>query len=71
MLAVVAGKPVLTVADQGLNAKEAMVQFVMVDGRVRFEIRNDAVQAGGLTFSSKLQALSAAKKGDGQKGEGR
>jgi hypothetical protein len=65
MLAAVAGQPVLTVADQGLSAKGAMVQFVLADGRVRFEIRPDAVQAGGLTLSSKLQALSAApQKGD-------
>jgi len=55
---------VLTVADQDLTAKGAMVQFIMVDGRVRFEIRSDAVQAGGLTLSSKLLALSASQKGD-------
>ncbi|MET3664941.1 YfiR family protein [Caulobacter sp. 1776] len=65
-LAAVAGQPVLTVADRGLNAKGAMVQFIMVDGRVRFEIRSDAVQAGGLVLSSKLQALSAPQKGDGR-----
>jgi hypothetical protein len=64
MLAAVAGQPVLTVADQDLTAKGAMVQFVMVEGRVRFEIRSDAVQAGGLTLSSKLLALSAPQKGD-------
>lgn len=70
MLAAVAGQPILTVADQGLSAKGAMVQFVLVDGRVRFEIRPDAVQAAGLNLSSKLLALSAPQK-DGQKGEGR
>lgn len=64
MLTAVAGQPVLTVADQGLSANRAMVQFVMVEGRVRFQIRSDAVQAGGLNLSSKLQALSAPRKGD-------
>ncbi len=70
MLAAVAGQPMLTVADQGLSAKGAMVQFVMLEGRVRFEIRSDAVQAGGLTLSSKLQALSAPQKAENQRGDG-
>lgn len=64
MLTAVAGQPVLTVADQGLTAKGAMVQFVIVEGRVRFEIRGETVQSAGLTLSSKLQALSAPRKGD-------
>ncbi len=59
MLAVVAGKPVLTVADEDLEASGAMVQFVTVDSRLRFSIRADAAQASGLTLSSKLLALSA------------
>lgn len=70
MLAAVAGQPILTVADQGLSAKGAMVQFVIVAGRVRFEIRADAVQAAGLSLSSKLLALSAPQRED-QKGDRR
>lgn len=58
MLAVVAGQPVLTVADEALEAPGAMVQFVNLDGRVRFEIRPEAAQASGLVLSSKLLALS-------------
>ncbi len=63
MLAAVAGQPVLTVADQDLAADGAMVRFVKVDGRVRFEIDAAAAEAGGLTLSSKLLSLSASGKG--------
>jgi hypothetical protein len=66
MLAMVAGEPVLTVADETLEAPDAMVQFVTVEGRVRFEIRADAAQAGGLVVSSKLQALAATPRDAGK-----
>lgn len=66
MLDVVAGQPVLTVADETLEAPDAMIQFVRVEGRVRFEIRAGAAQAGGLTLSSKLLALSASPKDGGR-----
>lgn len=62
MLTMVAGQPVLTVADEALDAPGAVVQFTTVDGRVRFEIRPDAAQAAGLTVSSKLLALAAPAK---------
>lgn len=66
MLALVVGQPVLTVADEGLDAPGAVVQFVTVDSRVRFEIRADAAQAAGLTISSKLLALAAQAKEGGR-----
>lgn len=66
MLAAVAGRPVLTVADETLEAPAAMMQFVTVDSRLRFTIRADAAQAAGLTLSSKLLALSAQPR-DGAK----
>lgn len=66
MLALVAGKPVLTVADEALEAPGAVIQFVTVNGRLRFEIRPDVAQAQGLGLSSKLKALSASKSGDGR-----
>lgn len=66
MLAVVAGKPVLTVADEDLEASGAMVQFVTVENRLRFSIRADAAQAAGLTLSSKLLALSAPPRDSGR-----
>lgn len=61
MIAAVAGRPVLTVADDGLDAAGAMIQFVTLEGRVRFEIRGDAAQTEGLVVSSKLLSLSVTR----------
>ena len=66
MLATVAKKPVLTVADEDLEVSGAMVQFVTVGNRLRFSIRADAAQAAGLTLSSKLLALSAPPRDGGK-----
>lgn len=66
MLAMIAGQPLLTVADEGLDAPGAMVQFVTVDSRIRFAIRADAAQAAGLTVSSKLLALAAQPRETGR-----
>ncbi|PIB91333.1 hypothetical protein CSW62_06925 [Caulobacter sp. FWC2] len=66
VMAMVAGQPVLTVADEGLEAPGAVIQFVMIDSRLRFEIRADAAQAAGLTVSSKLLALAAQPKESGR-----
>lgn len=66
MLAMVAGKPVLTVADEELEAPGAIVQFVIIDSRLRFSIRADVAQAAGLTLSSKLLALSAQPREGGK-----
>jgi len=66
MLAMAAGQPVLTVADEALEAPGAMIQFVTLDSRTRFEIRADAAQASGLVVSSKLQALAAQPKDSGR-----
>jgi len=35
-----------------------MVNFVMVEGRVRFEVALDAVQRSGLKMSSRLLAVA-------------
>ncbi len=55
----VQGKPVLTVAEDG-SANEAIIQFLLVDGRVRFKI--DAITAANsnLTLSSKLLTLATS-----------
>lgn len=66
MVAAVAGRPVLTVADERLDAPGAMIQFVTVDGRLRFEIRAEAAQTEGLVLSSKLLSLSLAPRGGGR-----
>lgn len=64
MLAAVDGQPVLTVADDRFPAKRAMIQFVLIDGHVRFEIRSALAQGSGLVVSSKLEALSATTRGE-------
>ena len=66
MLAAVAGRPVLTVADEALNAPGAVVQFVTLGSRLRFTIRGDLAQAAGLTLSSKLLALAAQPRDGGR-----
>jgi hypothetical protein len=58
MLRSVAGQPVLTVTDQQLGGGGGMIQFVIVDGRVRFEINAAAAKASGITIGSKLQQLA-------------
>ena len=62
LLKAVAGKPVLTVADQDRGVTGAMIEFVLKDGRVRFTIDADTAQAGGLTISSKLLGLALSVK---------
>jgi len=59
MLAAVSGRPVLTVADERVEAPGAMIQFVTLEGRLRFDIRPGAAEAEGLVVSSKLLSLSA------------
>ena len=63
---VAARQPTLTVADAGLDVPGAMIQFVEVDGRLRFDIRADAAQAAGLVVSSKLLALAASPSDNGK-----
>ncbi|MGH8125009.1 MAG: YfiR family protein [Rhodanobacteraceae bacterium] len=58
------GKPVLTVTDSAdPGSSGSIVQFVMDDGHVRFEIDNDAALHNHLTISSKLLDLALAVKG--------
>jgi len=58
-LAAVRGQPVLTVTDGASDpAATGMINFVIEDGRVRFDINNTAAAADGLTISSKLLSLA-------------
>ena len=43
---------------EGALADGSMVNFVLVDGRVRFEVGLDAARRGGLTLSSRLLAVA-------------
>lgn len=52
--------PVLTVTDEG--DPPGMVDFTIVDGRVRFRIDDVAAADAGLTISSKLLSLAVAVK---------
>lgn len=60
MLDVVARQPVLTVTDRSRGVSGGMIQFVLSQGRVRFEIDAAAAEASGVTISSKLQALAVS-----------
>jgi hypothetical protein len=59
ILAAVHGAPVLTVTDGATDpADKGIVNFVIQDDRVRFEIDNGTAVADGLTISSKLLSLA-------------
>jgi hypothetical protein len=59
VLAAVHGKPVLTVTDGATDTPvRGIINFVISDGHVRFEIDNSAAAASGLTISSKLLSLA-------------
>lgn len=58
-LVAVRGMPVLTVTDGATDpATKGIINFVLQDDRVRFEIDNSAAAANGLTISSKLLSLA-------------
>jgi hypothetical protein len=58
-LAAVAGLPVLTVTDQTRNGGPAgIINFVVQDNRVRFQIDEAAAMRNGLRISSKLLSLA-------------
>ncbi len=58
ILAVLRGRPVLTVADAGAQSASAIIQFVVVDNRLRFAIDAAAAAESGLVISSKLLSLA-------------
>ena len=59
-LAAVDGKPMLTVIDSAARDRAGIVQFVMDQGRVRFEINTGAAARHHITISSKLLNLALA-----------
>lgn len=52
------GLPVLTVTDRSRGVTGGIIEFVVEDGRVRFDIDQRAAQACGLQISAKLLALA-------------
>jgi hypothetical protein len=66
MLAVVRGTPVLTMTDDSPDAQSrGIINFVIRDNRVRFEIDDNAAAQNGLTISSKLLSLAVRIVGRG------
>jgi len=59
----VSGKPVLTVIDSTAPDRGGIVQFVIRQGRVGFEINAAAAAHNHLTISSKLLSLALAVRG--------
>jgi hypothetical protein len=60
-LEAVRGTPVLTVTDsERYGGPAGIVNFVVLNNRVRFEIDEDAAAANGLVVSSKLLSLAVA-----------
>ena len=66
LLSSVAGAPVLTVGESPqFNAYGGVISFVLVNGRVRFDINPRAAERAGLTVSSRLLRI-ARKPASGQ-----
>ena len=60
-LKAVQGAPVLTVTDsQDNGGPKGIINFVIEEGHVRFEINDATASANGLTISSKLLSLAVA-----------
>lgn len=66
-LAAVRGSPVLTVTDAATDpGATGIINFVIADERVRFEIDTRTASADGLTISSKLLSLAVHVTGGGE-----
>ncbi len=60
-LAAVSGSPVLTVTDEVTgDSDKGMINFTLIDNRVRFEIDNGAAIRNGLAISSKLLGVAVS-----------
>jgi hypothetical protein len=62
ILAALGRKPVLTVTNAGNGGQRGIIDFVLVDGRVRFSIDQSAADQRGLSISSRLLALAVGVK---------
>jgi hypothetical protein len=54
------GQPVLTVTDASRGVPGGIIEFLLVDGRVRFDIDPAAAKANGIAISSKLLGLAVS-----------
>ena len=63
-MSVLKKQPILTVSDiKGFTAYGGIIQFKLVDNKVRFTINIDAATRAGLTISSKLLSLATVVQG--------
>jgi hypothetical protein len=60
LLLAMRSQPVLTITDARAGAARGMIHFILVAGRVRFYVDEQAAAARGLTISSRLLALALA-----------
>lgn len=66
-MSALAGSPVMTVSDMpGFMERGGMIQFVLVDTRVRFEVNLNAANKCGLTLSSQLLKAAVSVVGKPQ-----
>ena len=64
LLAPIAGKPIVTVSDiPGFLDRGGMIQFVLVDNRVRFSISLDPVNRSQVALSSELLKVAVTVNG--------
>ena len=57
-------RPVLTVSDAAAFTENGgMIQFKVIDNKIRFSINADAARSAGLTISSKLLSLATSVTG--------
>jgi hypothetical protein len=54
------GRPVLTITEAAVDARGGMINFVLVDAKVRFDVALPEAEASGLRISSRL--LSVARR---------
>jgi hypothetical protein len=61
----VQGAPVLTITDRSRGGSGGIIQFVVKEGRVRFEVDTAAAAANQVTISSKLLSLALSVRSRG------
>ena len=61
------GKPILTVTERDAGEQQAsVINFLVVDGRIRFDIARDAAERNGLKLSSQLLGVARQVKASSQ-----
>jgi len=64
-LAALRGQPVLTVTDGAESGAHGIISFIVVDGRVRFQIDNAMAEENHIVISSKLLSLAVPSRQGG------